>query len=333
MISNPFFLLSILISSLFAFFTIAFVVEIFINILQIKKHRIRSTLRLIPFIALMMDLLFSQYSIVSWLNPLSCASCLQKLFLEIFPSLKNYLIQNEICLMTYLGDIYQGNIFSIIFVSVIALSFLFVIAKTIQAFMLTYSLYSIRKRSTPYELPFDNMQLNFNLKKNKVKIYISNEISIPLTVYPNIIIIPQETIKILAFEEIEAVIAHEWEHIKYKDSLIRLVYHLIAKFFWWVPTQSWIKKIEEEQELACDQNVLNYGIGADSIASALYKVAKQIKGHQTLCYFANQKNSTLMRIQKLLSIHKIEKQPPILGFKFVGICFGLILLLLCSLYL
>lgn len=333
MISNPFFLLSILISSFLAFFTVAFAVEISMMIFRIKQHRIRSLLRLLPFISLIIDLLFNQYSLVSWLNPLNCSSCMQKLFLEVFvPHLKSYLAENQLSLLCHLGCVYHSSVFSAIFISLGALCLIFVLSKFIQAFFLTYPLHSIAKRAMIHKPLINSMQLNLMLQKNKVNIYVSHETLIPLTIYPNIIIIPQKTIEILSQDEFEAVIAHEWEHIKYKDPLTRLVYHLVAAFFWWIPTRAWIKKIEEEQELACDQNVAKYGISVDSIASALCKVAKQVKGHQTICYFANPENSTLRRIQALLGLNK-KNQNPMLELKFFGMLLGAILLLICSISL
>jgi len=333
MISNPFYILLILSSSFFAFFTVAFAVEILIKIFRIQRHRIRSSMRLLPFFSLLIDLLFSQYSIAHWINPLSCESCLQKLILEIFyPHLKMELMQNQISLVRHLGVGHDHGFFSTIFMIFAGASLLFALYKLVQAIFLVYSLHAVMRRASICRRLIVSGELTQMLLKNKINIYVSDEIQIPLTAYPNIIIIPLKTMDILSQQEFEAVIAHEWEHVKYKDPMTRLLYHLVAAFFWWVPTRFWIKKIEQEQELACDQNVLKYGVSADSMASALLKVAKQLKSHQTICYFTSPENSTLVRIQAILGISP-KGQAYVPGLNFFGVCVGVCLLLTCMIWL
>lgn len=333
MISNPFFLLSLLLSALFSFLTVALFVEILVTVFRIKHHRIRSVLRLLPFFSLIIDLLFTQNSISSWLNPLHCASCVQKIFLDVFvPKLKIYLVEHDISLLTHLGSIYNNTFFSIIFILFGTICIFFVLKTLIRSFSLTYSLHAVAKRAEPIDRIIENKLLSYHLQKKKVKITISDETLVPLTIYPNVIIIPKKNIDILSQEELEAVIAHELEHIKYRDPLARFFYHLVAAFFWWIPTQSWISKIEQGQELACDQNVLGYGFEEDSLASALYKVAKQVKAEQTICYFANHENTTFLRIRELLGMNHTS-QYPIIGLKFFGLLLGAILLLICSLWI
>ena len=333
MISNPFFLLSILVSSLFAFFTKAFVVVMIMKIFRIKKHRIRSTLRLLPFFSLVLDLVLNQYSIAYWISPLSCASCVQKLFLEVFfPQVKAHLMENHISLVSHLGIGHEHAIFSSVFVLFGTISLFFVLKKLAQAFFLMRSLHAIAKRAIVSNRPISSIALSQALQKNHVSIYLSQETQVPLTVYPNIIIIPKKTIETLSQQEFEAVIAHEWGHVKYRDPLARLLYHVIAVFFWWVPTYSWIKKVEEEQEMACDQNVLKYGIAGDSIASALCKVARQVKTHQTVCYFNSRENSTVARIEDILGL-RAGSRDPVLGLNFFGVVLGGFLLLICMMYL
>jgi len=123
MISNPFFLLSILIGSLLAFFTTAFAVEILIKIFQVQQHRVRSMLRLIPLVSLFVDLLFGQSSITQWINPLKCVSCVQKFFLEIFfPSLKAQLDEKQMSLVNYLDTNQQHPLFPAFFIAFVLIT-------------------------------------------------------------------------------------------------------------------------------------------------------------------------------------------------------------------
>lgn len=331
MISNPFFILSVLISSLLAFFTTAFVIEGFIKIFRIRYYRVRSMLRLIPFFTLIVDLLLNQYSIAHFINPLNCASCLQKLFLEVFfPQLKAYLIGNQVPLINYLGFNHQNDFYSAVFIAFGTLSIILVLNKLIQAFFSMRSFYAIAKRSSIYKYSIKNEKLSLMLQKTKAIIYFTREIKVPVAVYPRIIIIPEKTIENLSKQEFEAVIAHELEHLKYQDSLVRLGSYLVAAFFWWVPMSSWIKKMEQEQEFACDQNVLKYGIQRDSIACALVKAARQSNLNQMVCSFTSAENLTLVRIQEALGFNK---RCPILGVSFLAMFFGGVFLVICMMYL
>lgn len=329
MTSNPVYIFGLLIDSFIAFFSWVIIVEIFMNLFQIKKHRIRSFLRLAPFVNLIIDFSFHKYSIASWLNPLSCSSCVQKFILEHFyPHLETYLTTNQISLIRYLGIEHQHIAFSILMVFCGTASTYFAARYLIQIYQQTTHIKSIIKNSVLSSRPTHSIRLAQQLYKHKINLYISEEINIPCATFNKIIIIPKNAVDQLSQSEFEAVVAHELEHIIYKDPLIRLLYHCVAILFWWVPTNSWIKKIEDEQELACDQNVFSYGIANDAIALALVKIAKQSKtNREALCYFANEKNLITTRIKTLLGLN--SNIPKITS---LHICFGsigIIFLLAC----
>lgn len=333
MISNPFFLLSLVISSTLAFFTTALLVETFLKIFRCKNFRVRASLRMLPFLSLLVDLVLNQYSISHWISPLSCASCVQKLILEVFtPQVKTYLVENETSLIQYLGANYHHIVFSCVFIVFASISLFFVSKTLMQSLSLTRSMHVKGKQS---KISLDNI-LNFPLKNalkdSGVGIYLSNETLAPLTVYPKTIILPENNHKVLSQEEFEAVVAHELGHIRSWDPITRLIIHAIGLFFWWVPSYSWIKKVEQDQEMACDQNVFKYDIAGDFIASALCKVARQIQGHQALCYFHEQKNSSLLRIEQVLGL-RVDASSSILGLNFFGVSVAGILLLICVMYL
>ncbi|HEV8051895.1 MAG TPA: M56 family metallopeptidase [Parachlamydiaceae bacterium] len=334
MTSNPLYFLSFLTSSFLAFFVVALAIEMILPLFQIKNFRTRSTLRLLPFISLFIDVLFKNYSITTLINPFMCTSCSQKLYLENFqPQLKAYLSVNNTSLMRYLGTDYQHHLFTILMISLAGVSLYFVVRQLIQAYFLTKSIRSIRKNSTICNRPIHSIQLARMLNKYKVRIYISKEILIPLAYIKNVIIIPLSTMEILSQQEFEAVIAHEFEHVKYNDSLVRLFYRCTAILFWWVPTESWIKKIEQEQELACDQNVLSYDLKKESIASALLKVTKQIRNVQqikngSVCYLLNETNPTKARIKAILGLNAQDSEK-ISTLNFIWATVSLFFLLIC----
>lgn len=333
MISNPFFLLSIVLSTTLAFFTVAFLIESAIKIFHIRRPRMLAFLRVIPFISLMADPIFECYSLAHWINPLSCKSCLQKLFLESFnPQLKAYLSENKISLLKYLAIDHSHSIFSAIFVAFILLTCAIGSFKLLKALLLARRLRSILANAALYSKPLLNPLLTGALKRAQVDIYASCEVPMPLATYSRAIIIPNEMFENLAPQEFEAVIAHELEHIKTYDPILRLLVQLIAGLFWWVPTHMWIKKIEQDQEIACDQSINKYGIKGESLASALVKVTRHVKSHPAFCYFARNRKPAMERIQMILGINPM-KENHLFGLNFMIIVAGLLFLIVCILWL
>ena len=332
MISNPFYSISILTSSFLAFFSWLLVTTLIVKIFSIKSYRARATLRLIPFLGLVIDFIAGQYSIAYWINPLSCASCVQKFLLVVFyPELKAYLLQNQISLVHYLGVDYQHKLFSSLFITLVATSSFLCVRQLIRAFFLAFSINRLLKMSTVCQRPLKNSLLLKTLKKHDVEIYTSGEIAIPFASYNNRIVLPQMTVNSLSEAEFEAVIAHELEHIKHLDPFVRLFYHSLAALFWWVPTHSWIKRLEQEQEMACDRNALSYGLDEKSMASALIKSLRQAATVEAaMCYFSSETNPVKARIQAILGLRN-QNEEVFLGFSLFGVSSGIIFLVMCFL--
>lgn len=305
MISNPFFLISILISALIAFVTVVAIVESSLILFKIKQGRVRSILRFFPFISLFLDLILNSFSIGYWLNPLNCSSCVQKLLLTLFfPELKGYLYSHEISLLTYLGSGISHTIFSAAFVLFSAVISYFTLRILSIAFIFVRAL---RYRMESEDIccrPIENALLAASVQKNNVKIFASEKVAIPMATYFKAIFIPKKIVEQLPQAEFEAIIAHELEHVLWKDPTIRLFSQFISAIFWWVPTHLWQKKLEFDQEIACDQSILKYGLKEEFLASALVKVATTAKekSHEAFCYLSNEKHPSLRRVQIMLGL-------------------------------
>lgn len=305
MISNPFFLTSILFSALIAFVTVAALVESALILFKIKQGRARSILRFLPFISLFLDPMLNSFSIGYWLNPLNCSSCVQKLLLTFFfPELKSYLYSNQISLLTYLGSGHSHSIFSIAFVLFSAIIVYFGLRILVIAFSFSNTLRSRMESEDLCRRPIDNALLATAIEKSNVKIYATEKDTIPMATPFKAIFIPKEIIEKLPQSEFEAIVAHELEHVLWRDPAIRLFSQLISAVFWWVPTQLWQRKLEFDQEIACDQSISRYGIKREFLASALIKVATSVKEkpHEALCYLSNDKHPSLKRVQMMFGL-------------------------------
>jgi beta-lactamase regulating signal transducer with metallopeptidase domain len=108
-------------------------------------------------------------------------------------------------------------------------------------------------------------------------------------------------LKVLSRREYEAVLAHEIEHIRHKDNLVRLILGLVESIFWWVPTKWLHKRIEEGQEIGCDLKCEKYGIHPHDLASAICKsVRHSINAPSPVFAYHLAKNSVYKRVDRLL---------------------------------
>jgi len=248
MFLNSFRLISLLMNAALIFFTVAFIVEGIVGLFQVKNRRSRATFRLFPFLAMIMDRIFTEFNLVNWLNPLGCCSCTQKLILKaFFKDFNHYLTTHNLSLMSYLTSDNSELLSMIIFTMFCSSTFFFFAYKLSRVFLHDRLLKSIIKNAEPYNHVVDNAKLQFSLKKNKVDILLSDQILIPFATYSKKIMIPKSITEKTSQAEFDSIIAHELEHIRRKDPVIRIFYEFVSAIFWWVPTGWWKKKIIEDQ--------------------------------------------------------------------------------------
>src|SRR6476620_9241028 len=94
----------------------------------------------------------------------------------------------------------------------------------------------------------------FSMQK-KVRIYLSEKITCPLTIglFKPIILVPDAAVNHLTTEQMEAVILHELAHIKREDYLLFILQILEGKiFFFNIFSKMLQHHHERERENACD---------------------------------------------------------------------------------
>lgn len=337
MSSNPFFLISILISAILAFSIVAFLVEIVLIVLikfpKANTGRVRVVLRTLPFISLFSDLIPSSFSLGHLFNPLNCTSCVQKVVLTLFfPDFKTYLYSNEISLLRYLGEGTSHTLFQVIGISLITMTLYFVGRKIYEVFAMTRLLRAMERTCVLSQRPIENRLLGQALSKRCVKIYVSAELEVPLATYSKAIFISQLIEEDFPQDEFEAVLAHELEHIWWRDPLLRLFLQLIGAVFWWVPTYWYRKRLEFDQEVACDQCILRYGYRERSLASAVMKVSAQVKGRSSelLCYLIKKKHDSVRRLESMLGAGEQPSSRHFEWVSFILVVFFSIVICVCA---
>lgn len=246
-----------------------------------------------------MDRVFSEFSLVNWLNPLSCDSCMQKLLMKI-PFLSSDLI-------SYLKNL-NSNGFIAVFILITSLL--------------------VGKKSISLALEY--LQLGRIVSRSVIlneRVRVSKEVEVPMALLTHYILIPQSLIDKITKDELAVIIYHEKEHLKWKDPLTRLLMEWIASLIWWVPTQFWINKIVLNQEIACDLSVIKKGYSLTFMAEALLKISKLTKGspQQLACALLEKNHPTKVRLMTLLGL-------PVntISFKsFLGVSAEVCVMLMC----
>lgn len=306
-ISEPF--LQLFFSSFLIFFGSALLIEICLFIFQIKSPRIRATCRILPLIKLPIAL--TLYTISDWvlfqkLNFFSCESLIQKWLIEILPSsIQLEMATNKISTFSKL-IVYKFSPFSIdAFIVCLFLISLIIFARLILHYLTaSRSLSAVKQKAKVYQGKITNDSLQKEIKRLNATILISEDIYIPC-VSGKSIIFPLQISQAFTQEELEAVVAHELEHLKWYDPLVKFSCQLISCVFWWIPTQWWLKKLENAQEHACDTSVYKYHFDQHVLATAIYKVLKYIKQKKieplALCLFTSPACLALHRLNLLLT--------------------------------
>ena len=90
-----------------------------------------------------------------------------------------------------------------------------------------------------------------------------------------ILLLPEGIAARLTPSELEAVLAHEFCHVRRRDNLFASIHMLVEAVFWFHPLVWWIgARLVEERERACDEEVLTVGNRPDVYADAILNVCK-----------------------------------------------------------
>jgi uncharacterized protein (TIGR03435 family) len=90
-----------------------------------------------------------------------------------------------------------------------------------------------------------------------------------------VLMLPEGITARLSPEQLEAVVAHELCHVRRRDNLAAAIHMLVEALFWFHPLVWWIgKRMVEERERACDEEVLRLGNEPRVYAESIVSVCK-----------------------------------------------------------
>ena len=90
-----------------------------------------------------------------------------------------------------------------------------------------------------------------------INLISSSKVSMPFSIafFDKYIVLPDAD---YSDSELRCILMHEITHIKNRDSLIRLLVHLLCSIYWWIPFRKNIQKdIDDLIEIRCDEKVVS----------------------------------------------------------------------------
>lgn len=303
------FIFNFLINSIFMFITVCLLVEFFLFIFRISNYRLRYLFRLTPIFKLFFDLV--NYSFFEWAFKDGIDPQIFQKGKRCFEVIAGYSSSKMGLPFIRLGfHLEDGKTFSIadyLFLNLdLTLVNLTLFVVLLISFTLIFKMFWTQRKSNyialkPFNFNIENQMLLNEIKKRKISLCTLDNIASAYVLRKNIVL-PSDILKNFTPFEIEAIIAHEFSHIKWRDNFLLKVIKNIKCFFWYIPGFAfWIKKISLEREYAADQIIKKFEISTFDLANAIKKVAilkNQISENRS--YFLESKLKIFNRIKILL---------------------------------
>lgn len=310
------------ISSFLVFFIFACLIEVSLLAFKIQNPRMRAFFRLIPLLKLPFDFVIYRLFLTDSLknfNLLDCQGLLHRWIVEQLPEKVIELMQAKNCtsISGLIGSLVPHVWLQNFALTLLTISLGILLYRLFQFAHSTYALRGMCLKAKRSNRSIENAGLREKLEKSGACVLISDEISVPMALHNRAILVPKTLARKLSQREYEAVLAHELEHVRWKDPQVRLLCALVSSFFWWIPTKWWLTKIELEQENASDASLYKYDLDSLALASAVVKAigtAKNIKHQVAPCYLISRKSVTFAtRLHTILNNKVVTIQNQILA--------------------
>ena len=121
-------------------------------------------------------------------------------------------------------------------------------------------------------------------------------------VFRPVLLLPEGIFEQLTPEQWNAVVAHELCHVRRRDNLTGLMQMFVETVFWFHPLTWWIgKKVLQERERACDEEVVKLGNEPRVYARGILKVCELYLESPVACVAGVSGSNLRMRIEAILN--------------------------------
>lgn len=126
-------------------------------------------------------------------------------------------------------------------------------------------------------------------------------------VFRPVLLLPEGISERLTPTQLQAVVAHELCHIRYRDNLTAAIHMFVETVFWFHPLVWWVgKRMVEERERACDEEVLQLGSEPQVYAEGILNICKIYVESPLACISGVTGSSLKPRIQAILANRKVH---------------------------
>jgi beta-lactamase regulating signal transducer with metallopeptidase domain len=123
-------------------------------------------------------------------------------------------------------------------------------------------------------------------------------------VFKPTLLLPAGIVDRLTPTQLQAVITHELCHIRYRDNLTAAIQMFVETVFWFHPLVWWMgKRMVEERERACDEEVLRLGSEPRVYAEGILNICKLYVGSPLPCVSAVAGSDLKKRINSIVRGH------------------------------
>ena len=116
-----------------------------------------------------------------------------------------------------------------------------------------------------------------------------------------VLLLPEGILRRLTAAQLESVIAHELCHVRWRDNLVAAIQMSIETIFWFHPLVWWIgRRMVEERERACDEEVLRLGCEPRVYAEGILTVCRLYTESRLMCVSGASGANLKKRIEAIL---------------------------------
>ena len=121
-------------------------------------------------------------------------------------------------------------------------------------------------------------------------------------VFKPVLLLPAGIVERMTAEQLQCILIHELSHIRRRDNLAATVYMAAETLFWFYPLVHWIgKRLIEERERACDEEVLRLGHEPLIYAEGILSICKSYIEAPLRCISGVTGSDLRRRIHMILS--------------------------------
>lgn len=122
------------------------------------------------------------------------------------------------------------------------------------------------------------------------------------------ILLPESVRAGLSAAQLDAVLAHELCHVRYRDNLAAAVHMLVEATFWFHPLVWWIgARLVEEREHACDEEVLRWGSDPEVYAEGILTVCRVCAEAPLPCVSGISGAGLSERIEAIMALRTVRR--------------------------